>query len=1602
MELEPITDARGPAILSDSTDRSRDRELLMNSQVPRLAVRARQLHWKEHSMNKRRVVLIVASSCALLLAFAVFFASVAALTSSQPAAPVAGGTLGEVDLPYPNEQVHTVYIEDVSPDVGSSAQDETTSRYASRWGMVNALAVSHAQMATSPACNYASDNTGVLVEHIAAVDQDAHLITFYYSSDNDWKAVDVSEKTNIDVAKERPTCWTVQAGSELLENVAARMTGGYVYVFTWKAGSDWVASNLSSSLGHYAVSPTTSWNAPAGATTAEHVAFRTQDSDLVLYWRHAGQTWAAVNLSNGTGKKVAGTPTGWKMSGSSTTERIGITDSDQHLIVFTYTPSGGWSYEDVSSRVGNKLVDGRVTAWDISGIQYIAAHSPDDHLLIFRYDSIESTWSVEDVSDAANTGLTIVTEPASWMTESGEASYIHIAAPDDSGHIRHFFKQTNAAIWTTEDISATTGETTSYALTAWTYTALLGDVQRLAAPDIPGFLHVHTLPVLGGWTSVDVSERSAGRIVYAGAPFAGVWISRDYGVTWSQSVQSQPEVDGTVVPGALDSNLILDVIVSPGDHNRVVALADREIRTSAASGAGIYVSQGGGDRWDRKAQFSCPSGIEGPSQVVVAPDDPDRFYVAGGCGIVRSVDAGLTWTRIMTTTNNNDRVWHVAVSGQTGSSATDRVIVACGNGRLWATEDGGQNWVLDAGALQGLPAGFCGKTRWGHQYAAHMLALVPTDPTTVYLAIDHSANGSSYFHPTTHFVGPDGTRCNNPVVHDANDDGQYGAGDTEIWGLKPLTGSVLTTTTTLKFRDLDGDGTLTNTEGVVNDANGNNTYDKDEVVLRRGSSLNVGDALTPATRIKYVDLGYPLGTRGCGEGSLWKGDISDVVDQVNQNRGAWSQLPGPPVYWGAGDSGAVYVYAHSTTSGYLTFFADQATLHVAAGEPTAAGWHRLDGNDASSIHRAGGSSAEAYVHVDPQGFTVSPGFSLTLKPVTDQSFPYNQNSELNACGGGRLWVSTDGGVYHSDNCGASKERWRPAESGLNTLASLNIQGATSLDLQPALYFGVADNDDFYSMDAGQTWNTAAGDACGDCDTWFGDLYQVNRVLRLQPRSNDRKGAYDLFTNPSQLRPDAGLTAQLRQVNYHDGVRPYAVSHLVIRGYRPAVQTIPTGTPPADGDYIAIEAAGPNEHYLRRGNDRISTSGLARYGAAIPTLPPNNIPTERPLWVQASGGHSQPDFYLGDGTHLWRGQDPIASWVQVVPTGTLTAAWRFFANPYDASMIYMLGAQGVYSSTDYGVTWQHDNNLQQAVTANGTWELRCWDDNCLINDMVFDPTLPGRRFAAGLAGVFFTADGQNWFRLLDTRALPSRPRGLWFDPLSDPNDDALFVAANGRGILRLHPIPRTAPQSQPPQPTPQPTAIPVPIPLPPGSGSSILNNGGFEDGLGGRTASSRVGRVTALARSRSDSARPGYWTTSGSAGLATTMARTGSYSIRLGHEDTRDDEVSQTVEIPCDAEGLILSYYYYISSLDNHPSMDEFVASIESEGDGITLQMLTEESLQNQWYQASFDISGYACQPLTVRFQSAQNSQLVTAFFIDDVELLYFNGTHELNLPLVHR
>jgi hypothetical protein len=874
------------------------------------------------------------------------FISVVSVVSGTIAA--AGEIVGRTALSLPSG-IQDVLIEDVSPDRGSGAQ-YSSSHYATPWGLSLAISRSGRQLAASPAAGWITENGPVYVDHVATVDADGRLITFYWSPPDPgqsvntdvaaWKAVDVSEKTNVRVATEQPTTWRVRLGQLLHERIAARDEQGHIRVFSWSPGKDWSAETVSASAPNFA-GPVTSWTSEQGGQTLETVAARTDKGALVL-WARSGGGWSMSDVTAATQRSIAGDPQGWLLSNG--TERIAAHDASQNLLLFTRVAGQSWSVQDLTAATNGQTAIGPVDAWEQDRTQRIAARSPGGDLLIFAEDPIEGYWSVENVSTA--TKVKISAGPVHWEASRQAQKVTNIAAPDGNDHIIVFSRQANS-VWNTDDVTAATGVGTPHRLAAWTTPSpIQGVIEHLAAPTATKSLHVFSWQPGGAWTAVDVTTRSSGRVIYAATPWAGVFVSRDYGVVWQQSRRPQPGISDATVPGALPVPRTLDVAVSPQDPNLVFAAADREGRDPAnartTSAAGLYRSEDGGKTWALAYAFTCGGQNRPVTQIEFAPDDRKRIYAAGYCGIARSTDGGKNWTLLSPRTRPGTAglaVYHLAVSARTGRTADARVLVACGPNHIWISrKDGAAGSWIDDTSFSELPTAFCEKTDFQYvgESAAKVLALNPQNPERVYYAHHAWANGPSYYHPAV--LGPEAVSCNIPVIFDADDDHFHSNGD--VWIRRerqapPMT-SRLADDAKIRFVDLDGDGSWTVGETVYYDSNGNAILDKDEPLIA-GQAQPEKTALSDDRRIRYLAGGYGgydpgFGPRGCGEGSLWLGDFSNATS--TNPAATWAQLPGPPVYFVgfSNGSGSTMVRTVPTPKDHLVFFTDSGTLHVAEEE----------------------------------------------------------------------------------------------------------------------------------------------------------------------------------------------------------------------------------------------------------------------------------------------------------------------------------------------------------------------------------------------------------------------------------------------------------------------------------------------------------------------------------------------------------------------------------------------------------------------------------------------------------------------------------------------
>ncbi len=545
------------------------------------------------------------------------------------------------------------------------------------------------------------------------------------------------------------------------------------------------------------------------------------------------------------------------------------------------------------------------------------------------------------------------------------------------------------------------------------------------------------------------------------------------------------------------------------------------------------------------------------------------------------------------------------------------------------------------------------------------------------------------------------------------------------------------------------------------------------------------------------------GSGGASPAALYRADYTPFL---GTQKSAWSQLTLPNLIIDPAtqDSGNVFLVATQEGRGDLLYYgaqrysqdSSQAAAWVGPLEPAApSDWHRL------------GSG-----HVDLHGFLLSPDFKAQIESGNYQP------------GTGTQWMLSDGGIYRSTNGGWN---FSPADSAA-TLSCLSIAGVAIAGKGVALSLNSGDNDGFYSKNGGQNWSYQQYGG-GDNDCAFGDPLRPHAMMVFTPRwdtaGNPASGRHGQTasvyqTQPGNL-PDASATGHDRKAVTGPPTVPDTEPSRVVwnassfygdRGSRPIVLGLAGETAPFQGDYIFIlnpNAAAPvlvrtqNIFDIQHRDEWVTTATGPGQGANVflqgPPLPEANLGV-----VQAAGGHANTVFFVGGAdptggnTNLWTWTAGAANWTKIVPAPAIRgqsvgahAAVRFFVNPYQPGVIYILDRDHVKRSDDGGHTWNVDQNLETQLTWNKQIPISTNDDpagigeqfDLVLTDMKFDPNFFAARFAIGAGGAFMTIDGVNWTRLLHTAALPGRPSSCYLDSLSQATA-TLYIAFAGRSVVKI--------------------------------------------------------------------------------------------------------------------------------------------------------------------------------------------------------------------------
>jgi hypothetical protein len=216
-------------------------------------------------------------------------------------------------------------------------------------------------------------------------------------------------------------------------------------------------------------------------------------------------------------------------------------------------------------------------------------------------------------------------------------------------------------------------------------------------------------------------------------------------------------------------------------------------------------------------------------------------------------------------------------------------------------------------------------------------------------------------------------------------------------------------------------------------------------------------------------------------------------------------------------------------------------------------------------------------------------------------------------------------------------------------------------------------------------------------------------------------------------PDATNLASIRAVP-----RPRSSnisSGFVIRGFRPVIQTLPNQAPLADGDYVFIGMKADGTRVVLRTLSISSITAQAHWddpNKAQQIGPP--VPAQADL-VQVGGGHQAPVFFVGDASgRVWKLDAAKAVWNAIVPGGPPGRksffATRFFVDPYNPGLIYLVDSTEIRVSLDGGASWLPEPSLRRAVTARGLISISA----TVIQDMLFVRCVRGEYFVGRVGGL----------------------------------------------------------------------------------------------------------------------------------------------------------------------------------------------------------------------------------------------------------------------------
>ena len=128
----------------------------------------------------------------------------------------------------------------------------------------------------------------------------------------------------------------------------------------------------------------------------------------------------------------------------------------------------------------------------------------------------------------------------------------------------------------------------------------------------------------------------------------------------------------------------------------------------------------------------------------------------------------------------------------------------------------------------------------------------------------------------------------------------------------------------------------------------------------------------------------------------------------------------------------------------------------------------------------------------------------------------------------------------------------------------------------------------------------------------------------------------------------------------------------------------------------------------------------------------------------------------------------------------------------------------------------------------------------------------------------------------------------------------------------------------------------------------------------------------------------YWSLGSGAVVVTTRAYAGTHSLLAGGTTSSTQSATQQVTIPTGAGSQTLTFRTWITTQESGSTAYD---KLNIQANGTTLKTFSNASTTGSWVASTVDLSAYAGQTITLKFQAVNDSTLPTSFYVDAVSVM---------------